>query len=137
MLAIRLQRVGRKGNAIYRVIVQEAQKSPTSGKVVAFLGNYNPHTKEANLKKDMAQKYLDNGAQPSPRVIKLLESAKVKLPAWVKKPQVASKSIKNIDKLRKNKPAEDVKAEAEVTASDEKAETEEIETEVLSDKDTQ
>lgn len=105
MLAIRLQRVGRSGLAQYRIIVQEAQKQPTSGRVVAFVGSYNPHTKDCKVQVDVAQKFLDNGAQPSPRVVKLLTAAGVKMPSWVVKARTNVKSIKNSDKLRKNQPA--------------------------------
>ena len=65
MLAIRLQRLGRKAYPVYRVAVQEAQRHPSSGRVVAYVGSYNPHTKDANINVEAAQKYLDNGAQPS------------------------------------------------------------------------
>ncbi len=106
MLAIRLQRFGRKGDAFYRIIVQEAQKNPTSGKVVAFIGHYNPKTKEVKLDTAKAQEYVNNGAQPSSRVASLLELQKVKLPAWVKKRTVMSKGVKNPDKLRKNRQPE-------------------------------
>lgn len=102
MLAIRLQRVGRKGYATYRVSVQEAQRHPTSGRIVAQIGNYNPHTKEATIQVEAAQKYLDNGAQPSPRVVKLLTTAGVKMPSWVEKTSKKSKVVRNADKLRKN-----------------------------------
>ena len=119
MLAIRLQRVGRSGLAQYRIIVQEAQKQPTSGRVVAFVGTYNPHTKEVNVKVADAQKYLDNGAQPSPRVVKLLSNAGVKLPNWVKKPIIGSKTTRKADKLRKNQPkTEEPVAEAEKATDD-------------------
>lgn len=117
MLAIRLQRLGRKGYPVYRVAVQEAQRHPSSGRVVAYVGTYNPHTKEVNLQKETAQKYLDNGAQPTPRVVKLLKAEGVKLPKWVKEPVAdKQKSIKNVEKLRKNRPAEDVEEVAEVPA---------------------
>lgn len=110
MLAIRLQRVGRSGSAMYRIIVQEAQRQPTSGRVVAFVGTYNPHTKEAKVQVADAQKFLDNGAQPSPRVVKLLASAGVKMPKWVTKPLVGNKVAKKADKLRKNQPKVETKA---------------------------
>ncbi|MGO3701961.1 MAG: 30S ribosomal protein S16 [Candidatus Saccharimonadales bacterium] len=113
MLAIRLQRLGRKGYPVYRVAVQEAQRHPSSGRVVTYLGSYNPHTKEANINKDEAQKYLDNGAQPTPRVVKLLKEAGVKLPKWVKEADSSrQKAIKNVEKLRKNQPKEEVAEEA-------------------------
>lgn len=112
MLAIRLQRLGRKGHPIYRLAVQEAQRHPSSGRVVAYVGTYNPHTKEVNIQKESAQKYLDNGAQPTPRVVKLLKDAGVKLPKWVQTPASdKQKSVKNAEKLRKNRPAEEAPAE--------------------------
>lgn len=113
MLAIRLQRLGRKGYPVYRLAVQEAQRHPSSGRVVAYVGTYNPHTKEANVQVEVAQKYLDNGAQPTPRVTKLLDAAGVKLPKWVKKADTSKqKSIRNAEKLRKNQPREEVAEEA-------------------------
>jgi len=117
MLAIRLQRVGRKGFPVYRVAVQEAQRHPSSGRVVAYVGSYNPHSKEVKIQVEDAQKYLDNGAQPSPRVVKLLKDAGVKLPKWVQQPAAdKQKTIRNAEKLRKNQPKEEVaEAPAEET----------------------
>ena len=102
MLSIRLQRVGRKGLAMYRLAVQESHRHPTSGRVVAYVGSYNPHTKESNIQVELAQKYLDNGAQPTPRVVKLLSDAGVKMPSWVKKTNPKTKTVRNSEKLRKN-----------------------------------
>jgi small subunit ribosomal protein S16 len=105
MLAIRLQRVGRKGHAMYRMAVQEAQRHPLSGRIVAYVGTYDPHTKDAKVQVELAQKYLDNGAQPSPRVVKLLKDAGVKLPSWVEKLDTKkSGATRNATKLRKNQP---------------------------------
>lgn len=107
MLAIRLQRLGRKGLPVYRIAVQEAQRHPSSGRVVSYVGSYNPHTKEANVQVENAQKYLDNGAQPTPRVAKLLKEAGVTLPKWVKEAAPKTKAIRNAEKLRKNQPKEE------------------------------
>ncbi|MDR1197055.1 MAG: 30S ribosomal protein S16 [Candidatus Nomurabacteria bacterium] len=116
MLAIRLQRGGRKGYPVYRVIVQESQRTPTSGRVVAQVGSYNPHTKEVNLKKDVILKHLACGAQPSPRVVKLLAENKIDLPKWVKQADgKKSGETRFPDKLRKNQPEE---APAEVKAEE-------------------
>jgi small subunit ribosomal protein S16 len=116
MLAIRLQRLGRKGYPVYRLAVQEAQRHPSSGRVIAYVGSYNPHTKEANVQVEIAQKYLDNGAQPTPRVVKLLKDAGVKLPKWVKDTSSEkAKAIRNPDKLRKNQPKEEVEEASEET----------------------
>lgn len=112
MLAIRLQRTGRKGLAHYRVIVQEAQKSPKSGRVVARIGHYNPHTKEVVVDKEQAEKFMKNGAQPSDKVARLFKSEKVKLPSWVELDSNKKRSVKNTEKLRKHQPAkEEVKDE--------------------------
>lgn len=121
MLAIRLQRLGRKAYPVYRLAVQEAQKHPSSGKVVAYVGSYNPHTKEVKFDVESIQKYLDNGAQPTDRVVKLLKEVKeIKLPKWVKTERVQkSKAIRNPEKLRKNQPKEEaVEAEAPAETSE-------------------
>jgi small subunit ribosomal protein S16 len=118
MLAIRLQRLGRKAYPVYRLAVQESNRHPSSGRVVAYVGTYNPHTKEANVQVEIAQKYLDNGAQPTPRVVKLLKDAGVKLPKWVKEFDSSKvKSTRHADKLRKNQPKED--SAPELTAAEE------------------
>lgn len=125
MLVIRLQRTGRKGHAQFRVVVQDSRRTPTSGRVVALLGSYNPHTKEAILNKELAAKYLSNGAQPSDRVVRLLQAEKVALPQWVKIAAPKSGTIRNLDKLRRNQPAEEAPAEEVVEAPAEEAATEE------------
>ncbi|MEK9196275.1 MAG: 30S ribosomal protein S16 [Patescibacteria group bacterium] len=96
MLSIRMQRLGRKGYPTYRMVVQDKRQTPTSGKVIAMLGSYNPHTKEVTLDKDVATKFLTNGAHPSPRAVALLKSQGVAIPKWVKSEKSTQKSIKNI-----------------------------------------
>lgn len=130
MLAIRLQRVGRQGYATYRLAVQEAQRHPSSGRVVAYVGSYNPHTKDANVQVELAQKYLDNGAQPTPRVVKLLADAGVKLPNWVVKASNKTKTTRNAEKLRKNQPKVEEPKEVieEATDAPEEAPAEVVET---------
>ena len=120
MLAIRLQRLGRKGYPMYRLAVQESQRHPSSGRVVAYVGSYNPHTKETTINLEKVSFYLDNGAQPTPRVAKILNEQKVKLPSWVKL-HTGSKavSIKNQEKLRKNRPAEEVEEPAAESPAEE------------------
>lgn len=109
MLAIRMQRVGRKGHPEYRVVVQDSALSPTSGRVVARLGHFNPHTKSTTLDKEKTAHYLGNGAQPSDRVVKLLVAEKIKLPDWVAVPRSDREGkLRNPEKLRKNQPKEEV-----------------------------
>lgn len=125
MLAIRLQRRGRKGHAQYRVIVQDKDRTPTSGRVVFNLGSYDPHSKQTVINNEKAEYYLSNGAQPSDSVVRIFKREGVKLPDWVKVNDNATRSLKNPDKLRKHQPAEEVveeapaaEAEAEVAAEE-------------------
>lgn len=116
MLTIRMQRTGRKRLASFRVVVQDSKFAPNSGRVVAKLGHHNPHTKETVLDKELIERYLKNGAQPSERVVRLLELEKIGVPAWVKKTaDKKQRSIKNPEKLRKNRPAEPEEAPAPET----------------------
>jgi len=106
MLAIRMQRTGRRGHANFRVVVQDTRQTPTSGKVIAFIGSYDPHTKLATLTKDTAELYLKNGAQPSERVARLFQREGIKLPNWVTQSSEKVRTIRNPEKLRKNRPNE-------------------------------
>ena len=126
MLAIRMKRVGRSGHAQFRMVVQDSRFHPSSGRVVAYLGSYNPHSKESQLDKDKLKSYLASGAQPSPRVVKILKQEKVSLPTWVNKPSPKKKTTKNPDKRRSTRPEEPapekpVKEEAAAEAAPEAA----------------
>lgn len=112
MLAIRMQRTGRKGHAMFRVVVQQSHLTPSSGKVVAALGSYDPHTKVASLVKDKAAYYLEHGAQPSDRIIRLFEKEGITLPSWVVKPVQKEAKLRNPEKLRRNQPKEEPATEA-------------------------
>ena len=113
MLAIRLQRNGRKAFPLYRIVVQEAQRHPLSGRIVAQVGSYNPHTV---LDKEQVEKYLNNGAQPSTRVIRILTKEGIKMPKWVKIPLEKHSTAKHADKLRKNQPKEEAASAEEAPA---------------------
>ena len=116
MLAIRMQRNGRAHLPVYRIVVQESQRHPLSGRVVAEVGSYNPETKQTTLDKEKIEFYLKNGAQPSSRVAFVFEKNGIALPAWYKKPAEKHKSAKHADKLRKNQPKEEEPSEAESSA---------------------
>lgn len=120
MLVIRMQRTGRKGHAQFRVVVQDSRRTPTSGRVVALLGSYNPHTKDAILDKEKAATYLKNGAQPSDRVVRLLQAQGVALPSWVKVAEPKVGKLRNPEKLRRNQPKEEA-APVEETPAEEVA----------------
>lgn len=116
MLAIRMQRTGRSGHAQFRVVVQDSHFHPTRGRVVSYLGSYDPHTKTTTLDKEKVSQYLSNGAQPSDRVISLLKKEGVKLPDWVKASAPKTGGVRNADKRRSTRPADAEPTEAPASA---------------------
>lgn len=71
MLVMRLSRVGRHNHAQYHIIVQEKTTAPT-GKHLAVVGSYDPHSKQTVLQEEVIKKFLATGAQPSDTVYNLL-----------------------------------------------------------------
>ena len=110
MLAIRMQRNGRTHYPTFRLVVQESQRHPLSGRVVAEVGNYNPETKKTTLDKEKIEFYLKNGAQPSSRVAFIFKKEGITLPPWYKEANPKTRKPKHADKLRKNQPKEETEA---------------------------
>jgi small subunit ribosomal protein S16 len=129
MLTIRMQRTGRSGNAMFRVVVQDARQTPTSGKVVELLGSYNPHAKTLSVNKEKAAFYLEHGAQPSPRAARLLQADGVKLPKWVVVSDGKQGKLRNPEKLRRNRPAEEAPVPAAAAQAPAEPEATEVATE--------
>lgn len=77
MLAIRLQRVGRRNDPAFRLIVTESTRGPKSGKYVELLGSYHPKTKATNLKPERIKHWMSVGAQVSGTAHNLLITNKV------------------------------------------------------------
>lgn len=121
MLAIRMQRLGRKALPTYRLAVQESRRHPSSGRVVAYVGSFNPHTKAVKLDKEKVEFYLKNGAQPTPRVVKVLQNEKIELPSWVKGASEKKRATKSPEKLRKNQPKEETSAAVEAPVDEAEA----------------
>jgi len=127
MLAIRMQRNGRKGHAMFRMIVQDARRTPTSGRVIAYIGSYDPHAKKVILDKEKASFYLEHGAKPSEPVVRLLKAEKVNLPQWVGELSSKQGKIKNPDKRRSTTPkAEEPKLTEQVNEKQSEANSEVI-----------
>ena len=84
MLAIKLQRIGRKHQPSYRVVVAE-KKSKLGGPPVEDLGSYDPFSKKETINKERAKYWIGVGAKPTPTVHNLLlknqivEGKKVKI----------------------------------------------------------
>ena len=72
MLKIRLSRAGRKHVPFYRVVLTEHSQSAKHG-YMKILGYYDPIKKDFSFDKEEAAKYIQNGAQYSDTVKKLVE----------------------------------------------------------------
>ena len=94
MLKIRLQRIGKRGQAYFRVVVTERTQKP-KGRFLELLGTYNPHEDKVNVKKERVSFWLSKGAQASPTVNNLLVGRKViegkKVQAWKAKKKAKGK----------------------------------------------
>lgn len=75
MLVIRMQRVGRRNDPAFRVVLTEKRSKPKSGQQ-EILGSYHPKTKETVLKNERILYWISKGAQVSPSVHNLLASQK-------------------------------------------------------------
>lgn len=75
---IRLRRVGRKKQPIYRIVVTDKAKA-RDGRFVEVLGLYNPRTEPVTIKVDAekARDWIAKGATPSDTVRSLLKKAGV------------------------------------------------------------
>lgn len=71
---LRLKRMGAKKAPFYRIVAADS-RYPRDGRFIESIGYYNPTAKEDDIKidKDLALKWLNNGAQPSETVRNLLQ----------------------------------------------------------------
>lgn len=76
MLKIRLQRIGKRGQAYFRVVVTEHTTRP-KGKYLELLGSYDPHKNEIKVKSDRVKHWLSQGAHMSDTVNNLLVDRKI------------------------------------------------------------
>ena len=65
MLTIRLFRIGKKNQPIFKIVVTDKKNPPQGGRFVEQVGFYNPITKESSLKTEKIQHWLSVGAQLS------------------------------------------------------------------------
>ena len=75
---IRLRRVGRKKQPVYRIVVTEKEKA-RDGRFVETLGHYDPRSEPVAFDVDVekARAWLAKGATPSETVRSLLKKAGV------------------------------------------------------------
>ncbi len=71
MLTIKLSRIGKKKQPIYRLIISEKARDPW-GKALEILGTYNPFSKDLAVKADRVKYWISVGAGMTVTVNNLL-----------------------------------------------------------------
>lgn len=77
MLKIRLQRIGRKNDPAFRVVLTDSKNAAKSGKFQEILGSYNVKKGEVLFKADRIAHWMKNGAQVSDTVHNFLVHQKL------------------------------------------------------------
>jgi len=101
---IRLQRVGRRNDPSFRVVITDSRNSTKSGKFVEIVGNYDARKTKAELNKERILHWIKNGARTSDTMHNLLisngvitgkkinVSSKSKIPAGASEPKAEAKT---------------------------------------------
>lgn len=107
MLMIRLQRVGRKNEPVFRLVLTDSKNGPKSGKYLELLGSFDPRRdnkiEQFNLPK--IKEHMSKGAKLSDTVHNFLVSRKA----------IEGKKRNALPKktpIKKDAPAEEKKTEA-------------------------
>ena len=95
MLRIRLQRVGRRHEPSFRLVLTDSHNSTKSGRFKEILGSYDPRKTVESLETERIKHWLSQGANPTDTVRNLL----------IKKGIVRGKKI-GVHSVSKNKPEE-------------------------------
>ena len=75
MLKIRLQRIGRKNEAAFRLVLTESKNGPQSGKFKEVLGYYTLKSDKVELDNDRIKHWLQFGTQVSDTAHNMLVKA--------------------------------------------------------------
>lgn len=124
MLMIRLQRVGKKNEPTFRVVLTDSKNGPKSGKFLEVLGSYDARDKnESKVNADRVKELIANGAQLSDTVHNFL----------INKGVIKGKKINSLPKkspIKKEGEEEVVAAPTEKPANIEESPVEEVKEEV-------
>jgi len=70
VVKIRLQRTGKSGRPLYRIVVQDSREH-RDGYVIDVIGYYDPIKDVTEINTELLEKWLSQGAQMTPRVVTL------------------------------------------------------------------
>lgn len=72
-VVLRMRQQGKRNTRLFRIVAADA-RSPRDGKYIECLGHYNPHEENGIVvKKERVEHWLQQGAQPSERMVSLLK----------------------------------------------------------------
>lgn len=74
---IRLQRIGRKNDPSFRIVVTDKRESTTSTRFADIVGTYQPKAGAIDIDAEKVTKWLKNGAKASPTVHNMLVTKKI------------------------------------------------------------
>jgi small subunit ribosomal protein S16 len=122
MLAIRLQRIGRKKSPSYRVVISENARD-TQGRALEILGHYNPVAtpKIVELKVDRIKHWLAEGAQASEAVHNLLVREGIVEGGKQKSVSISNKRQEKINKKKTDQEEAKKAAKEKAKAAEEEA----------------
>ncbi len=106
MVIIRLQRIGRKNHAEFRVVVTEHTRAAKKSNYIEVVGSYNPHRDTVSLKAEKIKEWIAKGAQVSDTVFNILVSQKV---IEGKKKNVLPKKTAPVKEVKEEEKKEEVK----------------------------
>ena len=127
-LAIRMTRGGRKNRPFYKIVVAD-KRMPRDGRFLEKLGTFDPllpdnDEKRVILNLERIKYWIEQGAQPSDRVARMLFKAgagpKV---TWAESPKKSAPKAKTVERLKekeeKRKAAEEAAAAAAAAPAEE------------------
>jgi len=99
MLKIRLQRIGRKNDPAFRVVLTDSKNSTKSGKFLQILGTYNPKAGETKFESEKIKYWISKGAKLSGTMHNFMVHEKIVIAKKInvlpkKKPTVKRKELK-------------------------------------------
>lgn len=100
MLKIRLQRIGRKNDPAFRVVLTDSKNSAKSGRFLELIGSYNPKKGETTFNTERINHWIKNGAQLSDTVRNFLVHEKI----------ISGKKVNVLPKKKPTLPRKELKA---------------------------
>lgn len=125
---LRLRRMGKKKQPIYKVVAADS-RSPRDGKFLEAVGMYNPLTKPhtINLNEERVNYWLDNGAQPTETVRSLLSQTGINLKRDIAKRKLSSEKAEAL--LKSWQASKEAAAQKKTGKKKKKADTQEAKAE--------